>query len=53
LLHRQFGVVARPLELVEYGVLALLLPVIEEYVLEQLGELGVWLNALTIVKLGE
>ena len=33
--------------------LAFLLPVIEEHVLEQLGELGVGIDALAIVELGE
>ena len=53
LLRRQPGVVAHPFELVEDRVLAFLLPVIEEHVLEQFGELGVGINALAIVKLGE
>ena len=47
------GVVAQPLELVEDRVLAFLLPVEEEHVLEQLGELGVGLDALAVVRLGE
>ena len=33
--------------------LALLLPVVEKHVLEQLGELGVGLDALPVVELGE
>ena len=53
LLRRQSGVVAHPLELVEDRVLAFLLPVVEEHVLEQLGELGVGLDALAVVELGE
>jgi hypothetical protein len=40
---------AHPLEFVEDCVLAFLLPVIEEYVLEQFGEFGVGINALAIV----
>jgi hypothetical protein len=53
LFRRQSGVVAHQLKFVEDGVLAFLLPVIEEYVLEQLGELSVGFNALTIVERGE
>ena len=53
LLCRYPGVVAHPLEFVEDRVLALLLPVIEEHVLEQLGELGIGIDALAIVELGE
>jgi len=52
-LHRQLGVVAHPLEFVEHRVLCFLLPVIEEHVLEQWRELGVWLDALAIVELRE
>src|SRR6516165_2089982 len=53
LFRRQSGVVAHQLKFVEDGVLAFLLPVIEEYVLEQLRELSVGFNALAIVELGE
>ena len=53
LLHREFGVVAHPLELVKDGVLAFLPPVIEEHVLEQLRELGVGIDALAVMELGE
>ena len=47
------GVVAHPLEFVEDRVLAFLLPVIEEHVLEQFGEFGVGFDALAIVELSE
>src|SRR5262249_60887269 len=53
LLSRQLSVVAHPLELIEDGVLALLPPVIEENVLEKLGEAVVWFDALAIVELRE
>jgi hypothetical protein len=49
----QSFVVAHQLELIEDGVLTFPLPVIEEDVLEQLGELGVGLDTLAIVELGE
>src|SRR5262245_46726053 len=51
-LRRELGVMTHPLELVQNCVLALLPPVIEEYVLEQLGELAVGLNAFAVVELG-
>jgi len=40
------AVLARPFELVEHRVLRLLAPVVEEHVLEQLGQRGVGLDAL-------
>src|SRR5262245_32128988 len=42
-----------PLQFVQDRVLAFLLPMIEEHVLEQLGEFGVGLDALAIVELRE
>ena len=51
--RRHFAVVAHQLELVENRVLALLFPVKEEHVLEQLGELGIVSDALEIVRLRE
>jgi hypothetical protein len=45
--------VPKELELVEERMLAFLLPVIQEYILEQLGELGVGVDALAIVSLSE
>ena len=44
---------AHPFELVEDRVLAFLLPVIKEHILEELGELGVGIDALAIVELSE
>src|SRR5437868_1023931 len=52
-LRCQPGVVAHPLEFVEDRVLQFVLPVIEEHVLEQFGELGVGINAPAIVELSE
>src|SRR5262249_33106469 len=49
LLRSQPRVMAHPLQLVEDGVLAFLFPVIEEHVLEQLGESGVRIDALSIM----
>src|SRR5436305_5171440 len=53
LLRRYSGVVANPLEFVQDRVLTFLFPVKKEHVLEQLGELGIGVDALTIVELGE
>src|SRR5260221_868242 len=49
LLRGQPGIVTYPLELVDDRVLAFLLPVLEEHVLEQLGEIGVGIDAPAIV----
>src|SRR5436190_1457344 len=50
---RHTGVVTHPFDLVDDRVLALLLPMVEEDVLEQLGELIVGIDALAIVELRE
>src|SRR5215471_5512179 len=50
LLRTQLGVVAQPFQLVEDGVLAFFPPVIEEHVFEQLGQLGIGIDALSIMK---
>jgi len=47
------GVVAHPFEFVEDRVLAFLFPVEQEHAPEQLGELGIGVDALAIVELGE
>ena len=52
-LRRDLGVDAHPFELVEDGVLALLFPVVEEHVLEELRELGVRSDTLGVVELRE
>ena len=44
---------AHPLELVNDGVLAFLPPMKEEHVPEQLRELGVGIDALAVMELGE
>jgi len=53
LFRRYPGVVAHPLQFVEDRVLAFLPPVKQEDILEQLGELGIGVDALAIVQLGE
>ena len=53
LLRAQPGIVTYPLEFVDDRVLAFFFPVVEEHVLEQLGEIGVGIDALAIVELAE
>src|SRR5689334_17598879 len=52
-LERETGITSLQLELVEDRVLALFLPVIEEDVLEQLGQLAIRIDAFTVVELCE
>ncbi len=52
-LRRERGVMPYHLEFVEDRVLALFLPVIEEHILKQPGQLAVGIDAPAIVKLGE
>src|SRR5262249_53582620 len=53
LLRAQLGVVPQPFQLVEDGVLAFFPPVIKKHVLEQVGELGIGIDALSIMELCE